>query len=465
MAIEAAKQVTDPNVKVSGLKLKNVIFMSALVLPADTVGVDTRFIMTPQHDEGPENGGWYEFSLFSDNGSWIKHCTGKIQAVIDKDGRVEEHSTDTLGQFDKAVKQCTTALEPSLFYESLQTSGLQFGPSFAPILNISTDQVNHLVTKIKTYTIDSAINWNETYTIHPTTLDGLMQSTQLLRSQGGQKSIPPSIPSRLDKAWFSCAGLSSPDAQSIKVGTQLTHEGRKESAFNLTAVNEDEKEALINIEGITFSAIDSNQDTQGFENLPGNSSTCHQIEWKPDVYLMTQVELMQFLKKKVNLDSRKGVFLDHTILELLVEGFIARAVNAFNQNQNENENMAAVPAHMPFYVEWLKLRLQKGQRGESPFSSQYWQSQIQDDASFESLCSTVEGDSQQGKMLVNVGKALLKYAHAADYRQPLSSIVDLELVEASGQEVVSLQLELALSQLKLSIVRSFTWHSAVKRIH
>jgi hypothetical protein len=436
MAIEATKQLISPEKEITGFNFKSVGFLSALIVPAETTGVETRLCMRPQRDDDSRTEGWYEFSLFSYNDSWTRNCTGSIKASIKEPSKKEVdvsslEKEEALEQLRQITACSTTILDANQFYESLKLSSLQFGPSFRVIDSVATDQIDHLVTDIKTYTSDAPTRWNETYTIHPTTLDGLMQSTQVLRSQAGRKRIPPSIPIRLDKAWISNVGLSRPDPASVKVGTTLRHEGRHESTFNLTAASHSAKETLLTVEGVTFRVIDSQQSADEYGTSP-ESSQCHQIEWKPDFDLMSQTEILQFLKDTI--PDSVGPAAPYLNMELIIAGFIFRAESSFAQGETE---MAAL-AHTTPYLDWLKHQMQATQDGKSRFSSEYWQKQIHDDVNFGELCVSVEKASQQGKMLVNTGRALVECAQGK-YKQPLSSILNAELLEDSYEELVSLR--------------------------
>lgn len=431
MAIEAVKQLTDPNLKISGFNFKRVKFMSALVLPADTPGIQTRLSMRPDRDDGPENGGWYEYSLFSNRGQWSKHSTGFVQVVIDKgsDAEVSVEHKEALTQFHQMEKRSTNVLDRTTFYESLKLSNLQFGPSFQCILKATSDRASSLVTEIQTYKLESAETWSERYTIHPTTLDGLMQGTQVLRSEGGQKEITPAIPTGIDRAWISNTGLSRPATSSIKVGTDLEHEGRQQSKFNLTAVDRDAQNVLISIEGVTFTMIDSQQNAQDAEGEQ-KESTCHQTNWKPDLGLLSKTETLQLFQNTIPEGSSQG--LKYMNIDLVITGFILRAVHMINQKGELSNLSPGVQSH----IRWLKGQMQMVVDGKSPFSSTYWQAQVRDDTAFNELCDSVYSADLQGKHIVTVGRNLL--GHAQDgFSQQLSDVLNVELQRDSYKEMVS----------------------------
>lgn len=430
MAIEAVKQLTDLNFEITGFNFKNVKFMSALTLPANSPGIRTRLSMRPDRDDGPENGGWYEYSLFSNKGQWNKHSTGYIQAVINKDRNTEVlvERNDSLRQFHEMKGRSTTVLDRRIFYKNLHRSILQFGPSFECITSMASDRASSLVTEIQTYSLEGSDNWSERYTIHPTTLDGLMQGTQVLRSEGGQKAISPAIPTGIDRAWFSNTGLASPKAPSIKVGTNLVHEGRQESRFNLTAVDREAQNVLIAIDGVIFTTIDSQNNAQDVDG-GREESTCHQIDWKPDLGLLSKTETLQLFQKAIPESSPQG--LRYMNMDLMITGFIARAMHIIDQK----EDLSHLSPGVQSYIGWLKSQLQIIVDGKSPFSSTYWQEQIRDETAFNELCDSVYSDDRQGKHLVAVGRDLLSFAQEG-FSQPLSQVLNEELLRESYKEMV-----------------------------
>ncbi|CAG8232520.1 unnamed protein product [Penicillium salamii] len=158
MSMEAMKQLQNPDKEISGFNFKNVNFMSALVVPAATAGIETRFCIRPQRNDESDNT-WYEFSLYSSNGLWVKNCTGHIQAVVGNPRESASHATESaslermaaLDELREMKEQATTILNPEDFYESLKRSKLQFGPSFEVIKSVATNQVNLSIMGIKTY--------------------------------------------------------------------------------------------------------------------------------------------------------------------------------------------------------------------------------------------------------------------------------------------------------------------------
>lgn len=434
MSMEAMKQLQTVDKEISGFNFKNVSFMSALVVPATNTGVETRFCMRPQRDDESDNA-WYEFTLYSSNGSWVKNCTGNIQAVVGKPHESASHATEStslettaaLDELHEMKDHATTVLNPADFYESLKRSKLQFGPSFEVIESVATNQVDRSIMEIKTYRSGSPARWNEAYTIHPTTLDGLMQSTQLLRSQAGHRRIPASIPIRLDRAWISNTGLNASSTPSIKVGTKLRHEGRQESTFNITGVGHATEEVLMRVEGVTFKAIDFQHSTHD-ESSP-QSSKCHRIEWKPDLDLMNETSILKLFKDSVS--ETTGLGCHYLNMELMITGFISRAESALLERGKENDALAQVQP----YMDWMKRHVELNQIGKSPFSSEYWQERIRGEDEFLELCTSVEEASQQGKMLANIGRSLVKYSRGEGEGQ-LSHIVDVEQVEGSYEQLV-----------------------------
>ncbi|XHG07920.1 hypothetical protein AWENTII_011051 [Aspergillus wentii] len=377
--------------------------------------------------------GWYDFTLCNYNGEWIKNCTGSIQAVRQRaanpvdNGRVSRKTQALeLAAFSAMQEACPEVLDAAHYYKMLGSYGYQFGPTFSTVEGIMTDTENQLITQIKTYETDSALTFNETYTIHPTTLDGLMQTTPLLRSQGGRRQIPVSIPVHIGEAWISNRGLDYASTDSINVGTTIHHIGRQESVSSIAALNKAQDELLITMAGVTFAAVGSNESGNGDEET-ATGPLCHNIEWKPDLDLLSPSEIQQLCDEAgPDASNQEGPMAFYLNVDLMITGFIVRAVIALNSTGTE------LPGHLRGYQTWLMDQYKALQTGLSPFSSAFWQAKIKDDEEFERFCSRIEGLNEQGKLFATVGRNLVAVASG---KTTASKIVPFDLVCRSTDEM------------------------------
>ncbi|RDW94182.1 type I polyketide synthase [Aspergillus mulundensis] len=415
MAIEAIKQVTDDASSITGFELKNVNFRSALKVVPGGPGVETRFYLHPP--SAGSDGNWFGFTLCSYDGSWVTNCDGTIQ-VVTSGKPVEPVSPKSPDDHQALIKDitaaCTTSLDASRFYEMLGSFGYQFGPAFVRISSIACDDKSQLLTKIVPYPSDKP-HWTETYTIHPTTLDGLMQTVPTLRSRGGQRKVPISVPRHVSRAWISPTGLSGPSCSGIKVGTKIEHIGRQECVSNISAFDESGDESLIRLEGVVFATIDS-QSPQGDSDEEVAASKCQHIEWKPDLQLMTPNEIQQYCNDIAPTDTEAPTMLRLSI-DTVVAGFISRIAKVLSSTGRPKE----LPAVVETYLDWIS-------RESSSLAK--LTSNDEDEARFETMCELV-GSSAEGRLVVATGHALLKFARG---ELDASDILSSGLLKAAHAE-------------------------------
>lgn len=409
MAIEATKQVVEPSMVITGYELKNVNFLSALKVPVGGAGAETRFYLRPQDTATGGDTSWWRFTLCSHDGSWVKNCEGSIKPITT--------AGPTLGKKSSLADQtaaCPTALDANRFYEMLGSFGFQFGPAFHRISGISSDLRNHLVTDVVPYQ-GGHPHWSEQYTIHPTTLDALMQSVPLLRSQGGMKKIPISIPSHIDRAWLSNSGLSVADCSSLKLGTTIHHVGRQECVSEISVWSQDGNTPLIQIEDVVFSSIGSESDGEPKDDQ--QPSKCQQVAWKPDLNLMTKAEIEEYFASHVSNEAVSH--LNSINIETVIHGYISRALELVSETRNVNE----LSLDMQRYIEWLQCTRKHNDGATHTLDCNM----------FTSLCSVISQASAQGRLYVTAGEALLDFARGN--RDTLDT-APAELVEASSVEKV-----------------------------
>ncbi|KAL4910615.1 hypothetical protein BDW74DRAFT_184453 [Aspergillus multicolor] len=415
MAIEAIKQVTDDASTITGFELKNVNFRSALKVVPGGSGVETRFHLHPP--SAGSDGSWFGFILCSYDGSWVTNCDGTIQAVTS--GKPVEpvsppSPNDQQVLIEDITTACTTSLDASRFYEMLGSFGYQFGPAFVRIASIACDDKSQLLTKIAPYPSENP-HWTETYTIHPTTLDGLMQTVPTLRSRGGQRKVPISVPRHVSRAWISPTGLSGPSCSGIKVGTKIEHIGRQECVSNISAFDESGDESLIRLEGVVFATIDS-QTPQSDSDEEASASKCQRIEWRPDLELMTSNEIQQYCNEIATTDKEAPTMLRLSI-DAVVTGFISRIANVLSSIGRPDD----LPASVETYLDWIT-------RESSSLATYNYNDE--DEARFETMCELI-ASSAEGRLVVSTGQALLKFARG---ELDASEILSDDLLKAAHDE-------------------------------
>lgn len=184
MAIQAIQQLEQDrrqDLKLKGYKIKNVSFKKTLTIPKDDKPVET--ILTFQYSDSNEN--WnFSVSSISDLGKWQDHCSGIISAVLENDKDEIEQQREA--EFDRksqasrledAAVACTNVIPHKELYSQMAATGNQYGPTFAinnEVRMAAFQSLNDLV--IPDIGAKMPGGYMQPHLIHPTTLDGIIQS-------------------------------------------------------------------------------------------------------------------------------------------------------------------------------------------------------------------------------------------------------------------------------------------------
>lgn len=427
MAIEAMKQVLDTTDLVTGFKVSNVDLKHAIKVPMDQELVRTQFHLQPRQ-ESKATTSWYDFSLYSNSegDGWVKNCVGSVQATyssasnkITGDRVLNEVNIQRL-LFDAEIsKTCTKALDVEHSYKHLESCGYQYGSLFKPLTAAAVDQSCHLVAKVGAFQTPPRA-WNDTYTIHPTTFDGILQTVALLLSDGSEKDIPTSIPTHIDDIWLSNTSFGSPSAECFNAATTLYKKGRREFLARTCVLNEERNQVILTMDGIKFSIVGSEKPSNATQ--PGVASQlCHRLEWKPDLSLMDDEQIQAVCEKRVpESTDRTGMYIN---AGFIITAFSRRAVHSIRQR-----NWGHCPSHIQRHLEWIESQDDLLEAKESPFSSDYWKLRMDNDVYFQELCDRFSDGSQQGKAYVEVGRNLLRFVEGDcewNEAQPLKLVQDM----------------------------------------
>ncbi|KAK5987064.1 Highly reducing polyketide synthase VdtX [Cladobotryum mycophilum] len=151
---EALNQINSAH---GGFRIRNMVLSTAMVL---TDSKTTEIITSLRKDV---RGDWYDFKVGSHNGAgWIDHCHG--QARWGNPGHGAQHiDGNTISR----------PIGISSWYETLRREGLDFGPAFRCVSDLSCSTTQHISTAKVGSTVHEAAYY---YTIHPTRLDGVFQT-------------------------------------------------------------------------------------------------------------------------------------------------------------------------------------------------------------------------------------------------------------------------------------------------
>ncbi|KAM0251871.1 hypothetical protein ACHAQJ_007984 [Trichoderma viride] len=184
MAIQALRQLDQdrrPDLKPRGYKLKNVMFKKTLTLPKDDKSIET--VLTFQYSDS--NDFWtFTVSSMSDQGKWQDHCNGAISAIFETDmdeieqrREAEFDHRSQLSHLETARNVCTKVIPHKDLYSQMAATGNQYGTSFAinnEVRMSGFQSLNDLI--IPDIIKKMPGQYMQPHVIHPTTLDGIIQS-------------------------------------------------------------------------------------------------------------------------------------------------------------------------------------------------------------------------------------------------------------------------------------------------
>ncbi|GIC84422.1 type I polyketide synthase [Aspergillus udagawae] len=401
MAVEAIKQLVEPDKVTVGFNIKDAVFPSALHIPTHADGIETNIHMKRVREGKSDSSGWYEFRICSyDNNTWIENCTGTIQAAyeagemgLNTNGRVESEWQEGLVQsYLNAADTCAESIDPSEFYEDIFACGYHYGPAFKAITALRCDGKSNsqFVSDVRTYrwVDDESSAVAQPHTIHPTTLDAVIHMMAGIVTYGGQKKSV-AVPTRIDQAWISNGGLSHLTADSIKVHASSHRSAVGDARYSMTAVDRKMTRAVLTINGLRVTALASSESVSEDGQLQ-TENLCHHIEWKPDLDLLSSQEIQAFCASGEP-DSEESVQY-FTELDFLVTTYVDKVLKSITDVKADH------PPHMARYVEWMVDQQTALESGHSAFSSEVWRNRMKDESFVNDVHAKLESTNKRGQL-------------------------------------------------------------------
>ncbi|KAF4631033.1 hypothetical protein G7Y89_g7101 [Cudoniella acicularis] len=414
MAIEAAKQLADPNRTVLGFRIKDVFFLAPLDTSQAFEGVETQLHLKSNKTATDKDEAWFVFKLYTlVDGDWLENCNGSIQ--VEYEQAVTPMSLDQDKEilnrdFGSIFKQATgnyLPVDKSFMYQRTEKFGFNYGPSFCPLQEISCNNEGEAIAHVEVFRWQPAENF-QSHVIHPTTFDGIFQLIFTALTKGGVDALPTIIPTHIHKLWVSKTGLApsapSTEISPVKVHVKSAFEGFRSSVSSLAVLDADGK-LRMTVDAITTTLVANISALEGSKG-GGERQRCYVIDWKPDLRVLAPEQIMEYC----NYNCKEGFETDRVKLfsDLTLFLFLStnKAVNAISEKEPENP-----PTHLTRYMRWMRKQLLDFNAGILPDSNQEWKQLVQDDNTEEQslhqqLSDRLEKDPQ-GKVFVAIARNLL----------------------------------------------------------
>lgn len=197
LAIEALTQINqqaENPLSIESYTLRDVVFVSATVVPEDDTGTETMFRMQPVEGKSSKNR-WHEFvSSCCSYGSWKETARGKIGLnVVRKNAQPKPPtSPDTHWQRAKHID----------WLDKLRTLGFDLGPAFHHIDDIYISDTEHRARAEMSISNECGLVQAESrYLLHPTVIDACLQPSTATIHRGDLSAMRcGTIPTHVSEA-------------------------------------------------------------------------------------------------------------------------------------------------------------------------------------------------------------------------------------------------------------------------
>ena len=408
MAIEAARQLLPAGRKLQSYIIENLYISRALRIPQSNEGVEVQISLRPSETRVDTLQESYSFQIISyESSGWFEICRGLVGTRSSPlDNKEEEillkrRSESYAVSYEKLSDACSRRSDSETFYNFVVDQGLQFGPSFQSLEQIYWNTSGQCIAATDILRWKQFHESNYTHIIHPTALDAAFQAVLASVYQGGTKSFPALVPTRVRHLEITIrpdnellSEIDSPNQYSkILLSAQTKLRGFRNVDATVTALGSQDKRIFLRASlECTF--------TEGLRaskpSLQATQKLCHHVQWKPDLNLEKQ-----WLTSRLNtLPSVSS--LDQYQNQRLVTCIILQMVSTFSGTFPEGKE------HLRFYRTWAQQTLQE-ESEEYPASMQHQARLMQQkDSSLDVLWQETAREGIDGAIVAKVAKNILE---------------------------------------------------------
>ncbi|EEQ34967.1 Fum1p [Microsporum canis CBS 113480] len=306
MAGEAIYQVSGSH----DYSIKNLFMKTALTLEDYSV-IELVTSLHPVRLTDTADSKWYDFTISSCNDNvWQKHCTGRIR------------SGDTEGcPLTQDRRLFSRQIQPDQWYSALSNRGLDYGPRFRGLEDITADPVTYRATAVIT---DDEDLHDSNYSLHPTTIDQCLQLFSVAFTHGIPRQMTKlSIPISIEKIYINRGGAS--------MSVQAEGIGSSSSMASGNVLMSSEAEAVLWMKGAQFFTVDD----ENANEL--NSRLVSRCQWKQDIDFVPTAELLPPIPSDLCSRVLIGKLSSLSVIEC----------------SNRIKNLTTESPHLIKYQEWI----------------------------------------------------------------------------------------------------------------
>lgn len=405
MAIEAIHQVADAPHLITGYRLTDVKFKTALRSLAGSDDFETQLSLRPL--ESSKENTLNEFRICTlENGHWVENCRGKISAErmtgdveVDCGKEAREERQLYSKMYETGSKKCRTAIASRQLYHCLERIGLSYGPAFQVLDDVRFDGRSATGrVKLRQWTIGVIEDHYQKHIVHPTALDGLFQLAFPALIQDFERSVPTMVPDRLQNLWISSRGLSGAGNDYVQVYAAGFNRDTSANSTFILALDTATNEPLIVARGLQTVAVGGGQ-MSAFSDTERCRRLCYSFTWQPDIDLLSQQELRAYCKAPKTFEFPLNERIED--LEFICFSFLSSALEDLGCM-----DISMLKPHFQKYVAWMKHQQAKYQSGELIHWRPEWECLRQDTNYTEDVMLRLN-TSAEGRLYAALGKNLL----------------------------------------------------------
>ncbi|KAL4934290.1 uncharacterized protein BDV17DRAFT_296996 [Aspergillus undulatus] len=401
MAIEAAKQLAEPGKKIDSFCIREASFKAAIRVSSNADGIETAFYMRPSQSVDAKSTGSFAFRLCTyENQTWTENCTGSIQISYDLEENKKPDEKDqeiTMGLLKSQIDSYTvvqeaavTPIDDAAIYPFTDKCGLIYGQAFQLVSSLAwhRDDENQVTAKVQNVSFKDE-------TIHPTTLDAIIQTGIWASTKWGTEIIPTMVPTQVEKLWVSHDSLMRLSPDVLRTHAVQSDDAQLGSSADLFAFDEGLERIVVRISGLKMSAVSAAEGAIRSVSI-SQEQRCHHLEWKPDLNLLSNEEITDLCTQTV--EDRTGLDAFFMEVDFLLTARILQALR----------NLPSEPGqpHLKKYINWMLEQKRLFDEDLVPFAFEPWRSRLGDEDYIQEIEERVLNENKRGHLIASVARNL-----------------------------------------------------------
>lgn len=320
IAGEAARQLTGQG----DYTVRDVTISSAMVLHL-TNPTEVITSLRPSKLTAYLDSVWYDFTIVSHNGSsWIKHCSGQVT------GGPASSSYPVVN-----VESLPREVPSPRWYDAMKKVGLNYGPAFVGLKNISAGVTKHSAAASLFYRPEA---YESPYQLHPVALDLIFQLLSVSVYNGQPRKFDQlCLPTYIGELYV--AGGAS-DTMQVHIDTKTTP--RRIVTGNGHGMIDGK--LAFHLKGMKLSPLGEQEN-----DSESNPHAAVELEWRPDI---------NFLDAKTLMRPSRDVQSAHILVETLCILCAVDTIDILGSLSTPHD-------YLEKYLTWMKAYVDGARQGQS----------------------------------------------------------------------------------------------------